>query len=86
MGQRVAKPQNKTIVELRIRVNTGSHNQGELGRRPRVLLIPHGKQGKELGFHRFFLLLELLGWKIFFLSVRDMLSEMKTVSLFSRNL
>ena len=50
MGQRVAKPQNKTIVELRISVNTGSHYQGELGRRPRVLLIPHGKQGKELGF------------------------------------
>lgn len=86
MGQRVAKPQNKTIVELRIHVNTGSHYQGESRRRPRVLLIPHGKQGKELGFHRFHLLLALLGWKIFFLSVRDMLSEMKTMSLFSRNL
>ena len=44
MGQRVAKPQNKTIVELGAHVNTGSHYQGESGRKPHVLLIPNGKK------------------------------------------
>ena len=65
MGQRVAKPQNKTIVELGIRVNTGSHYQRESGRRPHVLLIQNGEQGEELAFHKFHLSLELWGWKMF---------------------
>lgn len=38
MGQRVAKPQNKTIgVELGAHVNTGSHYQGESGEKPHAL-------------------------------------------------
>lgn len=39
VDQRVAKPQNKIMIQLTIRVNTSSYHQGDSGRKNCLLLF-----------------------------------------------